>query len=189
MRIAKCFIWFLLILLFGGCAGIQVSQDYEPGSDFSDLKSFKWKSETQPKTGDYQVDNPLLDNRIRRAIDLKLANMGYRKVAQGPHDFNVGYSYNVRSTLDSSSVSVGTGFGIGGDSSFGGIGIGFPVGGRSSDEGLLVIDFTDPLTGKLLWRGTGTSRLIGDSTPEKITSDINMLVEKILAQFPISPKM
>ena len=189
MRIERCLIWFLLILLLGGCAGIKVSQDYDPGSNFSDLKSFKWKSEIQPKTGDYQVDNPLLDNRIRTAIDQKLADMGYRKVAQGPNDFNVGYSYTVRSTLDSSSVSVGTGFGIGGDSSFGGIGIGFPVGGQSSDEGLLVIDFTDPLTGKLLWRGTGSSRLSVDSTPEKVTSNINMVVEKILAQFPISIKM
>ncbi len=120
---------------------------------------------------------------------MTLVNMGYRRVVQGPHDFKVGYSYAVRTTLDSSPVSVGTGFGIGGGNTFGGVGIGIPVVGQNYDEGLLVIDFTDFQHGNLLWRGTGTHRISMRSTPEEITMAVNTLVEKVLAQIPISRKM
>lgn len=172
-----------------GCAGIRVSQDYDPGSDFSGLKSFSWKSQTQPETGDILVDSPLIDARIRRSIEIKLADMGYRLVSEGPHDFRVGYSYDVRTRFDSSPVSIGTGFGIGGGSSFGGIGIGIPAGGQSGDEALLVIDFFDSQTGKLLWRGTGTSLVKSGATPDEVTSEIANVVEKVLAQFPASRKI
>jgi len=185
MRIVKGMLLMMIIMILGGCAGIKVNQDYDPGTDFSNLETFAWKTETQPKTGDLRIDNPLLDTRIRKAIDNKLINMGYRKVAQGPHDFKVGYSYTVRTNFDSSPVSVGTGFGIGGGSSFGGVGIGIPVGGQNHDEALVVIDFTDPRTGSLLWRGTGTHRISMRSTPEEITRGVNTLVEKVLAQFPV----
>jgi uncharacterized protein YceK len=189
MLVVKRILLLMIILILGGCSGIRVNQDYDPGTDFSTLSTFAWKSETQPKTGDIRVDNPLLDTRIRKAIDATLANMGYRKVAHGPHDFKVNYTYAVRTKFDSSSVSVGTGFGIGGGSSFGGIGIGLPVGGGSHDEALLVIDFTDPQKGNLLWRGTGAHRINLYSAPEENAAAINLLVEKVLAQFPVSRKM
>jgi uncharacterized protein YceK len=189
MRVVKLMFLLMVILMLGGCSGIRVSQDYDPGTDFSNLGTFAWESETQPKTGDIRVDNPLLDTRIRKAVDATLVNMGHRKVALGLHNFKVNYTYAVRTKLDSSSVSVGTGFGIGGGGSFGGIGIGTPVGGGSHDEALLVIDFTDPRTGNLLWRGTGTHRVNLRSTPDENTAAINALVEKVLAQFPGSRKM
>ncbi len=189
MRTVKLMLLLTMILILGGCAGIKVNQDYDPGTDFSKFRAFTWKSETQPKTGDVRIDNPLLDTRIRKAIDMTLVNMGYRRVVQGPHDFKVGYSYAVRTTLDSSPVSVGTGFGIGGGNTFGGVGIGIPVVGQNYDEGLLVIDFTDFQHGNLLWRGTGTHRISMRSTPEEITVAVNALVEKVLAQIPISGKM
>jgi hypothetical protein len=189
MRAAKLLMLLLMvILMLGGCAGIKVNQDYDPGTDFSGLRTFSWGSETQPKTGDIRVDNPLLDSRIRRAIDATLINMGYRKAAQESHDFKVNYTYGVRTKFDSSSMSVGTGFGIGRRGSFGGIGVGTPVGGGTHDEALLVIDFTDPREGDLLWRGTGSHRIDLRSTPAENTAAINTLVEKVLTQFPVSHK-
>lgn len=189
MLFVKRMVLLMIILILGGCSGIRVNQDYDPGTDFSTLSTFAWKSQTQPKTGDIRVDNPLLDTRIRRAIDMTLANMGYRKVIHGSHDFKVGYAYGIRTQLESSSMSVGTGFGIGGGGSFGGVGIGVPVGGGSHDEALLVIDFTDPQKDNLLWRGTGTHRINLRSTPEENTAVVNTLVEKVLAQLPVSRKM
>jgi hypothetical protein len=189
MRVVKLVFLLMVIPMFGGCSGVRVSQDYDPVTDFSKFKTFAWKTETQPKTGDIRVDNPLLDTRIRRAIDMTLANMGYRKVIHGSHDFKVGYAYGIRTQIESSSMSVGTGFGIGGGGSFGGIGVGVPVGGSTRDEALLIIDFTDPQKDNLLWRGTGTHRINLRLTPEENTAVVNTLVEKVLAQVPGSGKM
>jgi hypothetical protein len=188
MRIVKLMLILIIITALTGCAGVRVSQDYDPEIDFSRLNTFTWASETQPKVGDIRVDNPLLDSRIRRAIDEKLINMGYRKVAEVPSDFSVGYILNIQTSYGSSSVGVGTGFGIGGGSTFGGIGIGTPIGGgRSYDELTLAIDFLDPQQGDLLWRGTGNRRAGNQATPEELSNEVLDLVENVLEQLPVSP--
>jgi hypothetical protein len=187
MRIIKLILFLIIIMALAGCAGVRVSQDYDPDIDFSRLNTFAWESKAQPKVGDIRVDNPLLDSRIRRAIDENLINMGYRKVTHGPHEFAVGYTLDTQTRFGSSPVGVGTGFGIGRRGTFGGIGVGTPIGGRSYDEISLAIDFTDPQQGSLLWRGTGTRRTGTQATPEEFTNEVIGLVENVLEQLPVSP--
>jgi hypothetical protein len=186
MRIIKMMLFLIIITALAGCARVRVSQDYDPEIDFSRLNSFTWASETQPKVGDIRVDNPLLDSRIRKAIDEKLINMGYRKAAAGLPDFRVGYILNIETRYGSSSVGIGTGFGIGGGSTFGGVGVGTPIGGRSYEELALAIDFTDPQQGDLLWRGTGTRQAGTQATPEELSNEVLDLVENVLEQLPVS---
>lgn len=185
MRYPTLCSWLVSALFLVGCSGIRVNQDYEPGTDFSKLKSFEWKSAEQPKTGDLRSDNPLLDARVRKAVEEQLAADGIQKTDGGSVDFLVSYSLAVRTGYDSSrvGVGVGTGFGIGSGGTFGGIGVGAPV-GSPSEEGMLVIDFTDPKTGDLIWRGTGSGRLSFQKAPEQTTEEVRALVEKVLAQFP-----
>lgn len=183
MHIVKQAFYLLIVVTLGGCAGVRVSQDYEPGTDFATYKAFDWKSAVQPQTGDIRIDNPLLDGRIRKAVESVLIAKGYRKTDQGSADFLVAYSLAVQAKVDSSPVSIGTGFGIGGGGSFGGIGVGTPV-VDSYEEGLLVINLYDTKTGQLIWRGSGTRRLGWQSDPAKNTEEVNTLVDKILAQYP-----
>jgi Domain of unknown function (DUF4136) len=183
MHIVKQAFYLLIVVTLGGCAGVRVSQDYEPGTDFATYKTFDWKSAVQPQTGDIRIDNPLLDGRIRKAVESTLIAKGYRKTDQESADFLVAYSLAVQAKVDSSPVSIGTGFGIGGGGSFGGIGVGTPV-VDSYEEGLLVINFYDTKTGQLIWRGSGTRRLGWQSDPVKNTEEVNALVDKILAQYP-----
>lgn len=182
MRIVKLALYLLIVAALGGCAGVRVSQDYEPGTDFATYKTFDWKSAVQPQTGDIRIDNPLLDGRIRKAIERLLVAKGYRKT-RGTADFLVDYSLAVQAKVDSSPVSIGTGFGIGSGGSFGGIGVGTPV-VDSYEEGLLVINLYDTKTGQLTWRGSGTRRLGWQSDTAKNTEKVNTLVDKVLAQFP-----
>jgi hypothetical protein len=183
MRIVKLAFYLSIVVTLGGCAGPRVNQDYEPGTDFSAYRSFAWQSAVQPPTGDIRVDNPLLDGRIRKAVERALAAKEFRKTDQGSADFLVAYSLAVQSKVDSSPVSIGTGFGIGGGGSFGGIGVGTPV-VDSYEEGLLVINLYDTKTEQLIWRGSGTRRLGWQSDPAKNTEEVNALVDKILAQYP-----
>jgi len=165
MRKLKNVMFLTFLTLFMGCSGIEVSQDYDMAADFSNLKTFTWYLVKQKKTGDLRVDNPLLDSRIREAVDRSLSQKGYKRISQGTPNFYV----------------------FGGSGSFGGIGIGTGSDVREYDEGMLVIDITDAKNRKLLWRGTGTRRVSRHSDPERITKEVNENVDKILAQFPPKP--
>jgi len=187
MHKLKNVIFLTFLVIFIGCSGIEVSQDYDVAADFSNLKTFDWYLAEQKKTGDLRVDNLLLDSRIRKAVDRLLAQKGYQRISQGTPDFYVGYKYAILTRIGSERVSTGIGFGFGGSGSFGGIGVGTGGDVREYDEGMLVIDITDTKNGKLLWRGTGTRRVSRHSDPEKITKEVNENVEKILAQFPPQP--
>ncbi|MBW2590916.1 MAG: DUF4136 domain-containing protein [Deltaproteobacteria bacterium] len=187
MRKLNNMIFLTFLTLFIGCSGIQVSQDYDVAAEFSNLKTFNWYLAKQKKTGDLRVDNPLLDSRIRKAVERSLAQKGYQKMIKGTPDFYVGYKYAILTRIGSERVSTGIGFGFGGSRSFGSVGIGTGSDVREYDEGMLVIDITDTKNGKLLWRGTGTRRVSRHSDPEKITKEVNENVDKILAQFPPQP--
>jgi len=187
MQKLKNIIFLTVLALFTGCSGIEVSQDYDVAADFTNLKTFDWYLAEQKKTGDLRVDNPLLDSRIRKAVDRSLAKKGYQRLSKGTPDFYVEYKYAILTRIGSERVSTGIGFGFGGSRSFGSVGIGTGSDVREYDEGILVIDITDTINRKHLWRGTGTHRVSRHSDPEKITKEVNENVEKILAQFPPQP--
>ncbi|MBT8358661.1 MAG: DUF4136 domain-containing protein [Deltaproteobacteria bacterium] len=187
MRKLKIVIFFTVLALFAGCSGIEISQDYSNNANFSNLKTFDWYLAKQNKTGDLRVDNPLLESRIRKAVDRSLAQKGYQRISQGTPDFYVGYNYAILTRIRSERVRTGIGFGFGGSGSFGAIGIGTGNEVREYDEGMLVIDITDAKNNELLWRGTGTRRVSRHSDPKETTKKVNQTVEKILTQFPPQP--
>jgi Domain of unknown function (DUF4136) len=179
--------WITLLLttlVVAGCSGINVSQDYDPATNFETMKTFRWESETQDKTGDPRIDNPLRDTRIRTAIERLLAEKGFAPSANAAPTFLVRYQYALRQKLESGGTAGGVGFGIGSYGRHGGIAIGTGNPVREYDEGSLTIDLVDAGSAALLWRGTGTQRFREYNDPEKASRDVYTLVEKIMAQFP-----
>lgn len=177
------------LFLITGCTTIRVSQDYKPSITFSEMKTFAWKHTKQKKTGDVRIDSPFNDERIRAAVDKALTGKGYVLSSDRP-DVYVSYDYNIRSKIASSSNGpvIGFGFGTGGRSSAMGFGVSTGNDVGQYDEGQLVIDVTDGITNDLLWRGTSTSRVDTQATPERTTLLFNKMVEKNLAQFPPDKK-
>ncbi len=175
-------------LLTLGCSSLQVSQDYDIETDFSGLNTFVWKSANQEKTGDIRVDNPLLDARIRAAVQRALTAKGFRKSPTGAADFTVSYVFQIHTKIRSDNVRTGVGFGFGGSGSFGSVGVSSGGNVREFDEGMLVIDLTDPGGSRLLWRGTAIRPISPRSDPAQITADVDETVNKILAQFPPQPQ-
>ena len=184
MRELRNHIVLIVSLLALGCSGLEISQDFDPATDFSGLMSFAWQSKVQEQTGDIRVDNPLLDARIRAAVERVLNAKGFRKVADGTPDFTVSYVFQIRRKIESERVRTSIGFGSVGGGGFGGVGVGTGGGVSEIDEGMLVIDIIAPGGGSLLWRGTGTRRMPRHSNPEQITADVDQTVDGILAQFP-----
>ncbi|MFO7605258.1 MAG: DUF4136 domain-containing protein [Desulfurivibrionaceae bacterium] len=183
MKNHKRLIVITLLGFLWGCQSIKVSQDYNPARDFYSLETYAWQMETQPETGDIRVDNPLLHDRIRAAVNQSLLDKGYRKISEGKPDFYVSYKYGTHSRIESDGVGFGLGFGWGGRSRFGGIGVGTGSPAREQDERVLAVDLKDE-QGNLLWRGVGTAPFEQHAGPEEITKEINAMVEKILSQFP-----
>jgi hypothetical protein len=127
-----------------------------------------------------RLDNPLIDQRVRRAVVTTLAAKGYEKIEEGTPDFRVNFFLAVERKIESSgsSARVGT-YGRHGGAS---VGTGTQI--REYKEGTLVIDVLGPGDENLLWRGSGSKRLSKQATPEQTTERVNKAVAAILEQFP-----
>lgn len=178
-------IWLVIattLAIFSGCSGVQVNQDYDPATSFTSMSTYDWATATQEKTGDPRIDNPLRDTRIRTAVERQLQDKGYVKATGDPPTFLVRYQYVLRQKIESDGSGIG--FGVGSYGRHGGIAIGTGNSIREYEEGALVIDFADPQSESLIWRGTGNQRFKMYDDPQKAKQEIDMLVEKIMAQFP-----
>lgn len=170
----------LAAALLSGCSSTSVKLDYDPGTDFSTLKTYAWQHAKQPETGDPRIDNDLMDDRVRRAVDQTLAAKGYRPTDPEGADFRVAYFVEYQRKLNSSSVSVGVGRGSYGR--YGGMG--YSTGISEYDEANLIIDIIDPADEKTIWRGVGSRTAYSGSSPKKMTKIANESVAGILKKFP-----
>ncbi len=181
----------LAIGIIASCSGIRVSQDYDISTNFFNYNTFALSPEPPRSSGNYLMDSPLIDQRIRQAIENTLVSKGYRKVADTGPDFKISYQMIVSTRIETDVVP---GYMWGGypyryrryyypywD------GFAYETYVTQYDEGTLVIDFIDSQTQKLFWRGVGSRRILQQSTPERVSEWINQIVMEVLAQYPPLP--
>ena len=58
-----------LLAVMVGCSTVKVNQDYDPDVEFSQYRTWQLRDAVQAPTGDVRVDNPLLNKRIRQAVE------------------------------------------------------------------------------------------------------------------------
>jgi len=194
MKSFRLMLTILGVAALAGCATVAVNSDYDPGTDFSNLKTYQWASQGPQKTGDPRVDdNSLLHIRIKTAVDSELALKGFQKRITAAPDFVVNYHVSAKDKTDVQSFGP-THYGSGYYGGYRRAGGGFPgshsVYGSGTvttfhyTEGTLLIDIIDPKAKKLLWRGTGTKVVDPNATSEQKTATVKDAVAKILAKFP-----
>ncbi len=171
-----------LIFTITACSGIQVSQDFEQGFDFSGLKTFAWKSNENNEWG--LTNNDLVDRRIRNAVVNTLKAKQFTQDDSGKPDFLISYELTVEQRINSSNVSGGVSMGRSSHGRAGSIGISTGSQISAYDQGTLLIDVTDVASDKLVWRGVSSQALPDLSDPQRLTDRVNETVEKILSQFP-----
>ena len=171
-----------ILLTIHSCSGIKVSEDYEQGYDFSALKTFTWKPNENNEYG--ITDNDLLDKRIRSAIQNSLLAKNYIQIDSGVPDFFISYNVTVEQKISNSNVSGGISLGRSSAGRYGSIGISTGSRARVYNQGTLLIDVTDTVNNKLVWRGIGAQSVSEYPDSEKTTALINETVEKLLSQFP-----
>jgi hypothetical protein len=181
MRILRSNILIFAVLAFSGCATVQVSQDYDPHADMSRYATWQWRHPFQGATGDIRIDNPLLDKRIRHAVDNHLT--GRRMVpAQERPDFYLSYHLTIEQKIQSDSYYSTVGVGGFYHPWYGGMGTETRI--RQYDEGRLTIDIHSADSGALVWRGVGVFRLRTFKTPQEAAGATQEIVDQILYQFP-----
>jgi uncharacterized protein YceK len=181
MRPLKITIMLFAILAGAGCSSVQVSQDYDPHADLSRYGTWQWKESVQARSGDIRVDNPLVDRRVRRAVENHLAGRNITPDSERPDLYLVYYlavDRKIKSDSYYSSVGVGRYY----DPWYGGFGAETRI--YQYDECRLTIDIHAVETGALLWRGVGVYRLKTFKTPQEADAAMQNTVDKILLQFP-----
>ena len=185
-----------LAILSCGCSTMQVGSDYNPEADFSGMQAYAWSPGPQGVTDDPRIDDDILEERIRGAIDAQLALQGFTKASGDAPDFLVGFHAAVSSKLEVTAINQHYGYAPGWGAS------GFHYGGgggyrnyvwgweppstnvRSFDQGSLIIDVVDPDSDQLIWRGTAQAEVNFGDDQGKREKRIQDAVAKILKKFP-----
>jgi len=179
------------VLLTLGCAGPEVHYDYDAAADFAGMHSYDWSAPAPAALAQaHGVKQPLMDARVRRAVEQELAVRHFRKETQAVPDFLVTYYpiYPPRRSRANSPGGVGVGMAFGFRGPGLGIGVAGPLAvpsdGGTPSAGILVLEIKAAPGGQLLWRAEAEHALDPAGTPEEADQDVAVAVRKMLAQFP-----
>lgn len=181
MRFPIGIMLLVTLVVVAGCSTVQVNQDYEVHSNLTRYETWQWKEAVQPTNGDLRTDNPLLNKRIRRAIENHLTGRRIRLVPKGA-DLQLSYQLTIEQKIIGDTIYPTVGIGVYGFPWYGGMGSETRI--RQFDEGRLTIDLHATDTGELLWRGVGIYRWVTYDNPRQAADAMQEIVDKILEQYP-----
>lgn len=134
--------WLLLFVGFLLLAGTnvtaqQVHYNFMPGTDFSKYHTYKW---VEIPGGIHP--NQIIDQEIRQAVNGVLASKGLTLATGDTADVYVGYQCSVDQEKQLNAWGMrGIGGGMGGATT------------STISNGTLAVDFYDPASKELIWRG------------------------------------
>lgn len=169
MKTLKIFFVLLIMFLKISCSTISVNYDYNPTADFSSLKTYNWI----PIPTAANIDRINVD-RMRNAVNTQLEAKGLEMKSDNP-DFLIATHIAKKEKIDIESWGYNYGY-----YSPGGSG----VSTFYYEEGTIILDFVDPKTKDVLWRGTAKGEVDDAATPEKKEKRINEAIQKMLENFP-----
>lgn len=167
----------VLVLGLTGCSTFDVYVDYDRQADFKSVKTFAWMQHEGPNVRDA---NPLMDSRIKNAIEHYLAEAG---LVENPDDPDILVTYfastDDKVVLNTTSYGMGYGPGWGWSPYWGG---GYSTTTASTyTEGTLIIDIWDARAKQVIWRGTASGVLAGN--PQKVSEQVQYAVDQIVKKW------
>lgn len=161
-----------LALLGSGVVTAQdIKTNYMPGTDFSKYHTYKWVTINNSE----QVD-PIVVQQIKDAIDTQLTGKGMTKTDADTADMYVGIQTSIQQQQQWNAYGTGGGWRFGG---------GMASATSSTIQiGTLGVDFYDPATKQLIWRGEATKTLNPSKNAQTNLNRINQAVAKLLKTFP-----
>lgn len=166
MKTLNIFLVLVLLVVLAGCSIDATKYDFEAKADFTNLNTFDWFEVEQETQLNQQVVKDIKD-----AVNRELAAKGMRKVSENP-SFLIALHISKQLKRDDWSLS---------DVRYGSYRTRLP---QVYEEGTMILDFVDPETKELLWRGSATAVIKSALSPEQQRRRINEIVTKILDKFP-----
>lgn len=174
-------------LLLAGCSEFQITSNYDRNTNFAALRTYTWMAPNRVATGSSGLDREFLDERVRTAIDRKLAKKGYQRTSASDADFLVTYRSAVKRKVESTDLGGqrGYGAGLGREDDYGAaFGAGSDTITEEYEEGTIVISVLSSDGKRTLWSGSARAALLEDATDEARSERIQRGVSRILDNFP-----
>lgn len=171
--------FFCLMGFLISCSRVyDVQFDYDTKTDFSNMKTYDWLH--VPDTAD--IDSLTLQ-RIKKATNTQLKAKGFKITSDNP-DFSIATHVGRKDKVRVMNWGYGYApYGRYWGATWGPGGVDV----YQYEEGSLMLDFVDPKSKNLIWRGSCKAQVDSSPTPEAREKLINEAVTKILDKFPPSP--
>ena len=177
--------WACILVIMAGCAQLQTASEIDDTVDFTTLHTYSWLHDVDTPAKDVRLNDPKVRQTIRTAVEQSLSSKGYEQVAPLQADFLVTWFGAIEQKIKKESI----------DHFYAPYGYGTlyrdPVLNTESpraigeyEKGTIIIDFVDPKSQKVIWRGSGSGRLAEDQPAQTALRNLNRSVTKILAPFP-----
>jgi uncharacterized protein DUF4136 len=149
----------------------DVKYNFMPGTDFSKYHTYKWVD-----LPENVHPNQIISQEIKQAVDNTLATKGLTQATGDTADVYVGYQCSIDQERQLNAWGMrGIGGGMGGLTT------------STISNGTLAVDFYDPTSKNLIWRGTATKTLNPSGNQQKDMEKLNKSVAKLLKNFPPPP--
>ena len=179
MKATRIFFILFLTAIVVGCSTIYgVQFDYDREVNFRNLKTYDWM--TVPEKADIDSLNV---ERVKKAVNAELQAKGLLMTSNNP-DFLIAEHLGKEDKIQVTSW----GYDYGPHRRYWG-GYWGPEGISTNEyeEGLLILDFVDAKSNKVIWRGAAKAVIDNVNTPEKREALIKEAVQEILKNFPPKP--
>ncbi len=162
-------------LVGAACSTLQISTDYDKGTDFSQYRTFSWHD-----TGD--IKNDILAKRIEAVLSDTLTAKGLKKVESGGDLWLVAHG---RLSKQTQINTYNTGWGYG----YGWYGGGMTTSTVSEiPVGTLIVDLVDGKRKDMVWRGIASDTLDPQASPEDREKKLRDVAAQLFANFPPAKK-
>jgi hypothetical protein len=163
------------VLVLAGCATLNVSSYIERGVDFAQFRTYNWGPPDTVSTGDPRLDNnPFFHERVYAAVEKELAARRFEKITTGTPDLLVHFHPSMNQRVEASALDQGYAYCSADDC-------------RPSvyEAGTLVLDFVDPRTNKVVWRGWAEGSMDGVvENQDVMDAKLDKAVAQILERLP-----
>jgi hypothetical protein len=166
------------ILITSGCATtMSVSSHVDRSIAFAQYRTFDWGPADALPTGDPRLDgDPFFKDHVQGAVERALVARGLALASSDTPDLLIHYHANISQRIDVNRADQVYGYCQGS---------GCPPEIVSYEAGTLVLDFIDPGTNKLVWRGwaqNSVKDMLRDR--DKMAQTIDRAVAEMLRQLP-----
>lgn len=170
MRVFRVLMVLAFLMTTGIAYGMHVKTDYDRSFDFGRLRTFAFKEQDR-REGSLLRENTLVDKRIREALRRDLEERGFTYAPDSQADFLVAYYAREREKVELENI----GYGMPRRWRWG---WGPSIWTRYYREGSVLVDFIDPVSNQLIWRGRVTETVKGlDQSDKQINKGVDDLVK------------